>query len=490
MRALLVTALFLAGCLHARGPVKSAANAAPETIRAFDLLINAAESIDDAEAFAKAKGMSREDWIGPADRAYWSFMRAGVYAPAAEIASRFAFPARAVGLALENARRDYDKVHGAYLRRKREKDALGWLYAAQGKLAIEARVACRYGPTEKAARETVGRAFILRAESDSYGPLYPLLDEGCPVDALLRTAIIDRALLEDKDEYAIRHGAASNWDDVKVSQFLWRFFSYGDCTDGVRALAAFKVTVLEGSRIVENANCESEIIDSSRWKLDPKAANDWFFAAVRGKKYNLAIELLQHGTHSEDGRIFLYQEAVRASGETMLVGALKMHPGFHDGFMAYLWERGRYRFIANFSTTMDWQRKAFDKLLELRKWEDAAEAAQYGVSETLRTEGVLTAFRAAMTAGDFKAGRYFVHRYGPLKDKPAKVSQSEISAGKPGLVTQEMYDEEKDKWYAAKQARPDPEWMKESAPKAKPKAKPKKKRRKPRAPCPDGDWCP
>jgi hypothetical protein len=477
MRALLATAFFLAGCLHARGPVKSAAKADPETLHAFDLLINVADTIDDAEAFAEAKGMTREDWIDSAERAYWSFMRAGVYAPAAEIASRFGFPDRAVGMALDEARRDYDRVHGTYQRRKEAKDGLGWLHAAQGKLAVEARIACRYGPTKKAARETVGRAAILKAESDSYGPLYLLLDEGCPVHAELRTEIIDRALLEDKDEYAIRHGAASNWDDVKVSQFLWHFFYYTDCTDGVKALVAFAVEPKTSANLIENANCEEEIIDSSKWKLDPKDADAWFFAAVRGRKYNLALELLPHGTHGEDGRIFLYQEAVRATGETKLVGALKMHPGFHDGFMAYLWERGRYRFIANFSTTMEWQRKAFDKLIELGKWEDAAEAAEYGTSEALRSEGILIAFRAAMAAGDFKAGRYFVHRYGPIKDKP-------------GLVTREMYDEEKDKWYAAKQAGPDPEWMKESAPKAEPKAKRKKKRRKPRAPCPDDDWCP
>src|SRR5688572_22870473 len=124
MRAPLATAFFLAGCLHAQGPVKSAANADPETIRAFDLLINAAETIDDAEAFAKAKGMTRGDWIDSADRAYWSFMRAGVYAPAAEIASRFGFPDRAVGMALQEARRDYDRLHGEYRRRKDGKDGL------------------------------------------------------------------------------------------------------------------------------------------------------------------------------------------------------------------------------------------------------------------------------------------------------------------------------------------------------------------------------
>jgi len=145
--------------------------------------------------------------------------------------------------------------------------------------------------------------------------------------------------------------------------------------------------------------------------------------------------------------------------------------------MAYLWERGRFRFIANYALTYDWQRKAFDKLIELKRWEDAAEAAQYGSGEALKTEGILIAFRAAMAAGDFKSGRYFVARYGPVKDKS-------------GLVTQEMYEAEKDKFYAAKQAAGDPEWMKEPQAEPAPKAKRKTKRKRSKPPCPDGDWCP
>ncbi len=476
MRAMLVTAFFLAGCLHARGPVKSAAQADPDTLHAFELLVNDADTIDDAAEFAKAKRLRHDDLVGTAERAYWSFYRAGVYVPAAEIAWRFGFKPAAVVFALEAARRDYEAASGAYVKGKGQDGELARLHAAQWKLTLEVRIACRYAP-KKEAQKTVDRAIALQSASDTMDVLYPLLDEGCPVDGGLRNSIIDHALYADKDAFAIRHGAAAGWDQVKTSQFLWHFFYYGDCTDGVKALAAFKVTVAEAARIIESANCESEIIDSSEWNLDPAAANDWFFAAVRGKKYNLALELLPLGTHGEDGQVFLYQEAVRVAFEGQLVQALKMHLGFHDGFMAYLWERGRFRFIANFSLTYDWQRKAFDKLIELKKWEDAAEAAEYGSGEALRTEGILIAFRAAMSDGDFKAGRYFVHRYGPVKDKP-------------GLVTQEMYDEEKDKFYAAKGTGPDPEWMKEGAPKAKKKAKAKKKRRKPRPPCPDGDWCP
>ena len=476
MRAALATAMLMAGCLHAQGPAGGAAKADAATIHAFELLVNDAETIDDAAAFAKAKGLRREDVAGPAERAYWSFMRAEIYPPAAEIAARFGFGKRAIALPLEAQRKDADKATGAYVVRKREADGREKLYAAIWELTLEMRISCRYGPTNKDARETIQRGLTFEAVSGEDDILYPLLDEGCPVDDALRNSIIDRALYDRQYDFAIRHAAEANWDDARTSQFLWHFFYYGDCTDGVKALVALKAPA-SSKNLVEKSNCESEIIDSSKWKLDPGLANDWFFAAVRGKKYNLALELLPLGTHGENGQVFLFQEATRVSGEAALIQALKMHLEFHEAFMAYLWERGRYRFIGNFSLTIDWQRKAFDKLVELGKWEDAAEAAEYGFSETLRTEGILLAFRAAMAAGDFKAGRYFVYRYGPVKDKP-------------GLVTQEMYDEEKDKWYAAKQAGPDPAWMKDDAPKAEPKAKAKKKRKKRKPPCPDGDWCP
>ncbi|HJV32989.1 MAG TPA: hypothetical protein VJ694_03110 [Patescibacteria group bacterium] len=477
MRFTLATAVFLAGCLHAQGPATGKAKADPATLHAFDLLVNDAETIDDAAEFAKAKGLTRDEIVGAADRAYWSFMRAEIYPPAAEIASRFGFGARGISLPLAEQRKDADKATAAYLARQREDDGRKKLYAAIWELQLEMRISCRYGPTPKEARETIQRAMTLEAVSGEDDVLYPLLDEGCRVDAALRIQIIDRALLEGKKDYAILHGAASGWDEPRLSQFLWGFFLQGDCTYGVKALVAFKLPVAEAARIVVGARCEDENIDTRGWSLSKEAAGSWFFAAARGKQYNLALALLPFTDFGGNGEVFLFESVAREGLEPVFIKTIKRRLDRHEAFMAFMWERGRYRFVANFALTLDWQRKGFDKLIELGKWEDAAEAAQYGVGEAFRTEGVLIAFRAAMAAGDFKAGRYFVARYGPLKDKP-------------GLVTQEMYDEEKDKFYAAKQAAGDPEWMKE--PKAAPRTKAKrpKKRRRSKPPCPDGDWCP
>src|SRR5690349_22517158 len=194
MRIMLVTAIFLAGCLHAQGPVKSAAKADPETLHAFELLVNDADTIDDAAALAKAKGLRRGEIAGPAERAYWSFMRAGVYVPAAEIAWRFGFGETAIGLALEYERRVYERAVALYVRGKGKEGELARLHAAQWEMALEIRIACRYGPTAKATKETVDRAVALKSVSDTMSVLYPLLDEGCPVDEGLRNSIIDHAL--------------------------------------------------------------------------------------------------------------------------------------------------------------------------------------------------------------------------------------------------------------------------------------------------------
>lgn len=468
MRITLAVALTLAGCLRAQAPARPP-SADPAALRTFERLLHGADTIGEAEAFARAHGLSRADILPAADRAYWSYMRATYHPPAAEIASRFRFGRRAIVLALRGQRAVADEAVAAYLRRQREKDARALLAAAIWEMTHEMRISCRYGPTEEAV-DTVKRAMTLEAQSGEDDVLYPLLDEGCPVDSAMRTSIIDRALLEDKDAYAIRHGAASAWDPVRTSQFLWGFFLGRDCTDGLVALAAFKVAVEDAIPMIQESGCEDEIVDSRAWSLAPDAADAYFFAAVRGQKYNLALELHPFGTLGDDGRAFLYQEASRAGGEPALMKALDKHPGYHDPFMAYAWDRGRYRFIASFSRTIDWQRRAFDKLIELGKYDFAAEAAQYGVSETLRTEGILIAFRAAMAAGDFKMGRYFVARYGPTKDKP-------------GLVTQEMYESEREKWYAARKLT-DP--LHPAGDVGKRRAKPKRKRKD----CPPDDWCP
>ena len=42
------------------------------SLRTFEILVNDADTIDDAQAFAEAKGLRRGDILPIAERAYWS----------------------------------------------------------------------------------------------------------------------------------------------------------------------------------------------------------------------------------------------------------------------------------------------------------------------------------------------------------------------------------------------------------------------------------
>lgn len=475
MRAWLVTVLMTVGCLHAQGPRAETKKDDPAALQAFERLLGDAETIDDAAAFAKAKGLSRGAVLGRAERAYWAFMKAHRYAPAAEIAWRFRADPKYVGMALDFARKDAMKRVALWQKGMGTPSVFGLRYQAEQALAAEAIIACRYSAVPEAARMAVDDAYLFRGLSLQDDVLFPLLDAGCPVGEPRRSAIIDAAVGTRRlDDYAIRHAAASNWNDARRSAFLWQFFSYHRCSAGFRAVAALRANPDDVVTLIENGDCEYETLVSDGWSLSAADAGRYFFAAVRKQKYNLALELLESAGFGEDGETYLFQEALRGGHGGKLVEVLRRHMTHHDAFMAYAYGQDRYRFVANYALTYAWQKKAFDKLIELGKWEDAAEAAQYGFSDSLRTEGILIAFRAAMAAHDFKAGRYFVARYGPVKDKP-------------GLVTQEMYEAEKDAWYAKRQAEKAP--AEEPAPAVKPKKKKKRKRPKPDD-CPPGDWCP
>lgn len=400
---------------------------------------------------------------------YEGFMRSGDYVSAARVASRFRLGARFIDRPLQLQRKEVHEAVRAYAASKDRPDAHIWLSAAIVEMTDEIRIACRYGPTPEAARETVFFALVLKRYSHEYEVLYPVLDEGCPLDRQLRDEIIDAAILHGKADYAIRHCAAAGWDQEQLLRLLWHFFRVGDCADGMKALIALKLPVDVAVRVIETATCETVRLDLGEWMIPEETANAFFFAAVRGANVHLALELLPLGTLGEEGETFLFQEATRSGKEALIMRALTSNMSHHDAFMAYLWARGRHRFIANFSLTLDWQRKAFDKLIELRRWEDAAEAAQYGLSQSLRVDGVRIAFRAAMAAGDFAIGRYLLARYGPREDAP-------------GIITQEMYDAEWEAWFAAKKAAKP---LSDPAPEPAPKSK----RKRPK-PCPPDAWCP
>jgi len=471
MRAWLILAFALVGCAHAH-PARTVPRTDPALIAEFARLVNRPDGIEAAAAFAVEHRFSKKDWMGPAAAAYGGFLRAEAYATAAEIAWRFDFGREAVAPLFDFQRRRAMIRVGKFLAHRSDDLGRSARLEAVYELKREISIACRYGAGDDAAQTAIADARSFDSAASEAEVLYALLDEGCPVTDEFRDAIIEKAVFWGRVDFAIRHAVRAGWDEERRTRFAWTFFASRRCDSGFKAAAMLDVPRDDFLRMVETSDCEGGSF-AIEVTLPRSLADAAFFAAIRGRKFNVAMTVLPLSGLGEDGKAYLFQEALRDGGGVECLKALRFHMDLHDGFMQAAYDLGRYRFVGNFAMTYEWERKAFDKLVEDGKWEDAAEVAQYGTSESFRTEGIVIAFKASMAAHDFAAGRYFVARYGPVKDKP-------------GIVTQEMYDEAKDAWYAkrnkeleASGQKPDP------AP-----HKAKRKRRKAKAKkCPDDDWC-
>lgn len=460
---MLACAALCAGCLHAQAPPTHATD--PSALAEFSHLLEDPAKIAEASEYADSRRLTRREKISGAAEAYARYMRYEAYASAAEIAWRFGFGQRAIDAPMSFQRKRAGMSAATYIGRHDRPEGAGLKYQARQELAAEALIGCVYSSKPGDGLTAADDIERYRQISQDDDVLFPLLDDRCPVDDDWRDVIIGLAFSREMDDYAIRNVAASDWMPERKTRFAWGYFNIPRCAAGFRAVAALRVPKIDVISMVETSSCEQVAIRTDGWSLSRDDAGPYFFAAVRGRKFNLALSLLPFTDFGKDGLEYVFQEAVRGGYGADLVKVLAYHSGLHDPFMSYAYDQGRYRFVGTYAQTYDWQKKAFDKLIELGQYDFAAEAAEYGVSETLRSQGVIWAFQAAMAAGDFKSGRYFVARYGPTKDKP-------------GLVTQAMYDAEKDKWFAAKAASapPTPE-------------PPKKKRAKPKLPpCPKGDW--
>ena len=463
MRARLTVTVILAGCLHAQTPARPEAKAS--SLAMVARLLQDAETIEEAAELARRRGLTARELAGVAASAHAAYLRMQAYDIAAEIAWRFRLPQAAVEVPFGLERRVASDRIADYALHRDAKDAIARRTSAAWELSLESLIGCRYGARPEDAQQAVEDADAFYRLSSYDRTLYPLLEYGCPVSDTLRDRIIDLAVANAHDDFAIGQAAKAGWTDVKKAYFAWNFFYAHRCGSGFRAAAALKIASDDVAQMVEKSDCEDMPIDAAGWDLPTDQARRYFFAAVRAGKSNLAYALMAYCDPDENYRTFLFQEAMRHGLGPLLIKILRFHPEAHDPLMRYAFDQGRYRFVGMYAQTLDWQRKAFDALLAQGHYDFAGEVAQYGVSESLRTNGIVEAFRAAMAAGDFKAGRYFVARYGP-------------TAAKAGLVTQQMYDDAQKAYYAA------------HAPPAAAAPPVRKRRAKPARPrCPDDDWC-
>lgn len=463
----LACAVTCAGCLSSQVPQPRSV-VDPSVRSEFARLIQDPKRADEASAYAARHHLSREEVSAAVLPVYRGLMHVDAYPEAAGLAWRFGLGQSFIRAPAAFQRQRAAASAAAYIAHQNESDAKALRSGAESELRDEALIGCSFSANPADGQAAVADALAFRAATFfDEDVLLPLLPSRCPVDARWRDLIIDLAQERGLEAYALKYASESDWTPERKIRFAWTYFAEAHCGSGFKAVAALRIPAAEVVPMIEKSECEQAPIPTSGWGLVSDDASLYFFAAVRQAKFNMALTLLPFSGLAADGESFLYQEALRGGRGAEMVKTLAFHPDHHDAFMRYAFDQGRYRFVGTYAQTYEWQRKAFDKLIELGRYDFAGEVAEYGFSEALKTDGIVLAFRSAMEAGDFRMGRYFVARYGPTPSSA-------------GLVTQAMYDQGEKEYIAAHPI---------VTPLPPPKAPPPKPRPSMRAPCPKGDWC-
>ncbi len=373
MRNWLVTACFLAGCLRGSTDV-----AAP-------------------------KPSASDAW-----RAY---LVSGHYVQAAKVAWQHKLDPSFIGLALQEARKDakyrVDHYYGDYsVDNETLKERIRQAFRK------EVEIACVYGPTKDSAALAINDVQEAHALLTEDALLYLLLDYGCPLDHDARYAIIAKAA-EDAAlaDYALTQALKSDWTLADKIAFSDLYVASGDCTWGFKVAARLGVTAHEMENLIHESACEQEPIAFAAWGFSQSAARGYFFAAVRARKYNLALAFNEAANGGTSGTWYVAQEMFAQRDEYRALSLMELWPELRDVLYAYAIDHGRARFVGMQTKEVVWEQRAYDALIAMGKYDDAAEVAEYGPSMTMRTEGVLKAFRAAAAAGDYVIARYLWKRY-------------------------------------------------------------------------------
>lgn len=460
MRIPFACVLILAGCLHA--PAAPALAPDAELRLAFSRLLADPEKLDDAVRFAAERHLDPQERRALAMLAHAGHLKRRAFVAAARLAKTF-------GLGQAAIHADFGLQHLDALRaisesgeHRAEDGGSGYREAARQALVAEGAIGCELSPEPADGELVVADMLLFRKTSLDDEPFGPLLDAGCPFDAEWRSLILNQAFDLGKDAFVLRHGAQSDWPTERKAIIIERYLISKRCAAGLKAIAAFGVPSDSVSELLAKSDCGPDPIVAQGLALPREDAKAYFLASVRANRFPLAVAFLGVlGFGTEDKR-FMFDEALTRGHGPELVRAIVQTPGLNDDLMRHAFDQGRYRFVGTFAAGLDWQRKAFDKLIELKQYDFAGEVAEAGISETLRTEGIIMAFQAAMAAGDFRLGRYFLARNGP-------------DAKRFRVITQEMYDEAQRVYFEKK--------MLEEPPRPPPKPKAKTK------PCPKtDDW--
>lgn len=276
---------------------------------------------------------------------------------------------------------------------------------------IEVAIACTYSPSKTSgllAVKDVGAAFERTREDDL---LYPLLEYGCPLSHEHRFEIVMAAARDRKDDFALRQAIEANLNVTDKLEFIDSYLSPGKCSFGFKAAAALKPEMAYLVQLLRSSSCDSDRFDSRDWNFSQSELRGLFFDAVRFRKYHLAMEFSLRSGGGDDETRYLIEKMFEQHDEYDMEKLCSVRPELRSPIYAYALLHGRARFVGLQSRDIYWQEQAFWKLIGEGKFDDAAEVAEYGVSETLRTEGILTAFQMALAAEDMIDARYLSKRY-------------------------------------------------------------------------------
>ncbi len=373
MRNWLVTACVLAGCLRGSTDV------------------------------AEPKVSARDAWK--------TYFVSGQYVQAAKIAWQNKLGPFLIGLSLRKVRKDVkfrvDHYYGDY---SADNETLKERLRQAFRKEVE--IACVYGPTKASATLAINDVRRARDLLNEDLLLNLLLDYDCPLDHAVRYDIITTAAKDGTlDDYALIQALKADLSLAERIAFSDLYVASNDCTWGFKAAARLAVTPHEIENLIHESSCEQEPIAPADWGISQSDARGYFFVAVGARKYNLALAFNEAAVGGADGTWYVVQEMFAQRDEYQTAALVTLRPELRDIIYGYAIDHGRARFVGMQTKEVIWEQRAYDALIAAGKYDDAAEVAEFGPSLTMRTEGVLKAFRAAAAAGDYVMARYLWKRY-------------------------------------------------------------------------------
>lgn len=398
MRAWIVSAFVLAGCLH--GPVE----------------VYTKHTKEEKERFS-AHDAWKKDFLD------------GNYEMAAERAWKAKLDPMLIGLALQEARKVALAKFAAYAADRYSDDERLRIEAWEAFYA-EVHIACRFGPTKASGLLAIEDVVAAHAEVDDEAFRRLLLEFDCPVETELQDEVIKSAAVEGLDHFAFKQIIEAKWDAEKTSTFVAEYFKSGQvfvfglwgyvhprCDRGLRAVSALRPSSDDVVKMLEEADCEIGTFDPSAWLLPQDDARRYFYAATHSEEYDLALALSVNARLGKEAKAYLFQHLLRGHWEYRLRAFLDRHPEEHESALAFALGQDEVRIVGHLAKTGDWVRRAFNRALELKMYEEATIIAEVGCDDSFRREGPALAFKAALDAKEFVIAHRLARRNPDLIDK-------------------------------------------------------------------------